>query len=339
MLIRGNCVPVFGAFRYLQKSVNRLRRTPYVFILMLASGCVSSKRDLPARELSVEFPALKTRDSVVVMAAGDIADCTTQVHRQTAALINARKPDAVFALGDLAYPNGTLEEFVDCYDTSWGAFRKITRPAVGNHEYHTPHAGPYYAYFSGISGEAFQGYYSFEVGPWHAIALNSVCAGVDPDVNPDFPGEAGGCDKDSAQAKWLRDDLAKHPGSCTVAYWHHPRFTSGNHGSAEHMRDLFKILDDAKVDLVLNGHEHNYERFEPQDADGNRAASGVRQIVIGSGGKALTSFGASRANSAYRNNTDFGVLELSLETKQYTWKFVTTDGRSLDAGTAQCRLK
>jgi acid phosphatase type 7 len=272
------------------------------------------------------------------MAAGDIANCSKDAHQKTAALIEARKPDAVLALGDIVYPNGTLEEFVDCYGSSWGRFRGITRPAIGNHEYHTPHAGPFFAYFCGTSGEVFKGYYSFEVGPWHAIALNSVC-GVDNDVDPNSSDDFGGCGADSPQAKWLRDDLAKHAKSCTVAFWHHPRYSSGKHGNADHMRDLYKILDDGKVDLALNGHVHSYERFDPQDADGNGAVQGIRQFTVGTGGGSLTGFGTIKPNSVYRSNLDYGVLELSLEKTRYAWKFITASGKMTDSGDAQCRIK
>jgi acid phosphatase type 7 len=311
-----------------------------VFCALAGQACQGPSRTLPPCETTTAFPALVGKTSVKVMAAGDIAKCSSDAHMQTAALVKSRNPDAVFALGDLAYPNGSIEEFVDCYGSSWGAFRSITRPAIGNHEYHAANAGPYFAYFCGSAGEPFKGYYSFDVGPWHAVSLNSNC-GSDPDVPSGTRESFGGCAPDSPQARWLKEDLAKHRSQCTVAYWHHPRFSSSkSHGNADFMRDMYKILNDANVDLVLNGHVHSYERFEPQDADGNATARpGLREIVVGSGGGGLVGFGANKPNTGYQNNTDYGALELTLEASRYSWSFLSTDGKTLDSGEDTCRSK
>jgi acid phosphatase type 7 len=311
-----------------------------VGVALCAEACQGPSRTLPPCATTVEFPALTGKTSVTVMAAGDIAKCSSDAHMQTATLVKSRTPDAVLALGDLAYPNGSIEEFVDCYGSSWGAFRSITRPAIGNHEYHAPNAGPYFAYFCGSAGEPFKGYYSFDIGPWHAVSLNSNC-GSDGDLPSGTRESFGGCTADSPQARWLKEDLAKHRSQCTVAYWHHPRFSSSAlHGNADFMRDMVAILDEAKVDLVLNGHVHSYERFEPQDADGRATARpGLREIVVGSGGGGLVAFGDARPNSGYRNNTDYGALELMLRSDGYTWSFLSTAGNMLDSGEDRCRKK
>jgi acid phosphatase type 7 len=305
--------------------------------VIASAACQSRTSALPPCESTAEFPALANKGEATLMAAGDIADCNADADEKTANLIEKRNPDAVLALGDLAYPNGTLEEMVSCYGPNWGRFRSKTRPAVGNHEYHTANAGPYYAYFCGTSGEPFKGYYSFDVGPWHLVSLNTNCD-LDLDLAPGAAAEAGGCGTHSPQAEWLRRDLATHAKPCTLAYWHHPRFTSGSHGNQPKLAELWKILDDAKVDVILNGHVHNYERFAPQDADGNaRAGLGLRQFVVGTGGRKLTGFGAVTANSEVRNNEVHGVLEMKLLPTSYTWQFIDVDGVVRDSGSDQCR--
>ena len=300
--------------------------------------CGPKTKLLPPCDDSPAVPALAARTVVRVAAAGDIADCHNHdAHRRTAATVRALAPDLVLALGDLAYPNSSLDDLVDCYGSSWGAFRSITRPTIGNHEYHTEHGGPFFAYFCGAVGEGLRGYYSFDAGPWHVVALNSNC-GNDLDVPPGIPDEFGGCGADSPQARWLEADLAAHPSACTLAMWHHPRFTSGSqHGNGIFMTDLWRVLDRHHVDLVLSGHVHNYERFAPQDADGRPVATSPRAIVVGTGGAPLKSFGAIGANSEVRFDDAYGVLALELAADRYSFRFVDADtGAVRDEGSGVC---
>jgi hypothetical protein len=244
----------------------------------------------------------------------------------------------VLALGDLSYPNSTIDEFVDCYGSSWGRFRSITRPAIGNHEYHTEHAGPFFAYFCGAVGEPFRGYYSLDVGAWHVVALNSNC-GNDLDLPPGIGDEFGGCGADSPQARWLEQDLAAHPRGCKLAMWHHPRLSSSpEHGDGKFMTSLLRILDRAGVDLALTGHVHNYERFLPQNADGVAFPGGVRSFVVGTGGAPLKNFGGARdSTSVFQRDDLYGVLDLTLTRDAYAWKFMNAeDGTVVDEGKASC---
>ncbi len=314
----------------------RAVRVGMVLALGLAA-CKQEPRALPACDVSADLPSVHGKASVDVVAAGDIADCNSDAHHKTAALVDRIKPSVVLALGDLAYPNGSLDDYLDCYDTSWGKFRSFTRAAVGNHEYHTAHAGAFYAYFCGSSGEPFRGYYSFEIGAWHAVVLNSNC-GSDPDVPASVKDEFGGCGAGSPQARWLEADLASHPAKCTLAMWHHPRFTSGTHGDAVFMKDLWRILDAHGADLVLTGHVHNYERFAPLDADGRPHESGrMREINIGTGGHELTGFAQVRSGSEIRDQSSHGVVHLTLDESSYSWEFVPVDGDSFtDRGDATC---
>lgn len=258
--------------------------------------------------------------SQVFVGAGDIAQCDSN-SEATARLLDTIG-GTVFTLGDNAYFHGTRENFRDCYEPTWGRHKARTRPAPGNHEYETSGAFPYFDYFGANAGPAGLGYYSFDVGAWHAISLNS-----------NVPANAA-----SAQASWLRAELASHPPSrCTVAYWHHPLFSSGTNGDTPTMRDLWRILYEANVDLVLNGHDHLYERFAPQDPDGRPDSSrGIRQFTVGTGGATLTQFRATRPNSEIRLSGVFGVLRLTLFSAGYDWEFVSVSGPPRDSGTGTC---
>jgi 3',5'-cyclic AMP phosphodiesterase CpdA len=275
--------------------------------------------------------------SVTIVAVGDVADCSGGRQMDVAALVDRIRPDAVLALGDLAYPNGAIEELVDCYGPSFGRFRSITRAVPGNHEYHTPHAGAYYAYFCGSSGVPFEGYYSFELGGWHVVALNSNCGG-DLDVPAEVATEFGGCGPDSPQAQWLKQDLDAHPAACTLAMWHHPRHSSALEGATKEMQALWSILADRGVDLVLNGHAHAYERFPPMRADGTRDdAHGMREIIVGTGGSALSGFGDGPVRSDVRSAASHGALKVELRDGSYRWTFVPIDGDTLrDEGESPC---
>ena len=314
-------------------------RSRALLLAAISVAACTRTRELPPCDDSPALPSPpKDPAAAVVVAAGDIAECPGGRQAETAALVERIAPDAVLALGDIAYPNGSLDDLLDCYDPAWGKFRSITRAAVGNHEYHAPHAAPFFSYFCGGAGEPFEGRASFDIGTWHVVVLNSNC-GRDPDVPAPVADEFGGCGADSPQARWLKDDLAAHPSRCTLAMWHHPRYTSGPHGNADYMSDLWKILEDAGADLVLTGHAHLYERFAPMDEAGHLDAErGMRQFVVGTGGKgALHTITVVQRGSEARNDHTHGVMRLELRPSGYSWKFVPVDGDSFsDGGEAEC---
>ena len=253
------------------------------------------------------------------VGAGDIGWCGSPGPEQTAKLLDTIG-GTVFTTGDHAYFSGTRQEFLNCYDPSWGRHRSRTRPVPGNHEYETPGALPYFEYFGAAAGPPGSGYYSFELGDWHAIALNSLVP-----VNDS-----------SAQAQWLRADLAASRSKCTIAYWHYPLFTSGPNGNQTQMRDFWRILYGADADVIVNGHDHLYERFAPQNPDGGRdEARGIREFIVGTGGATQYSFVTTSANSAMRIGNTFGVLKLTLQSGSYQWEFIPVAGPS-DSGTGSC---
>lgn len=264
-------------------------------------------------------------DDPVLVGAGDIADCSSAGDEATAALLDDI-PGTVFTAGDNAYGDGSVQEFADCYDPSWGRHKQRTMPAPGNHDYHTADASGYFGYFGMAAGLPTQGYYSYDLGDWHIIVLNSNCS------------EIGGCGVGSPQEQWLRQDLATHPTTCTAAYFHHPLFSSGHHGSNGAMEALWQALYDYNADVVLNGHDHNYERFAPQDPSGNLDLQrGLRQFVVGTGGKSHYSVTSPLANSEVTNDDTFGVLKLTLRAGTYEWAFVPVAGATFtDAGTGVC---
>jgi hypothetical protein len=258
-----------------------------------------------------------------LVAAGDIAG-DTPGDEQTAALLD-QIPGTVAALGDLAYENGSPAEFATWYAPSWGRHYARTRPAPGNHEYQTPGAAGYFGYWGSIAGDPARGYYSYDLGAWHVISLNSNCAFI------------GGCGAGSAQEKWLRADLAAHPSRCTLAYWHHPRFSGGIVGSSSMMQPIWQDLVAFKADLVLVAHAHNYQRFAPMTAAGDlSAARGIREFVVGTGGRSHHTAGPA-ANLQLSNDTTFGVLKLTLNASSYAWQFVPVAGATFtDSGSAAC---
>jgi acid phosphatase type 7 len=261
--------------------------------------------------------------SFVFMGAGDIADCSSGAEDAATAAIIAKDPTAtVFTLGDNAYPDGSPNNYSQCYNPTWGMFRDRTHPAPGNHDYHASGAPGYFGYFGAIAGPSGRGYYSYDLGSWHIISLDSEI-----DVKATSP-----------QAVWLKQDLADHPATCTLAYWHRPLFTSGAvHPPAVAMRPLFTILYDAGADIVVSGHNHQYERFAPQRPDGTAdAGAGVRYFVAGTGGAGLYSFTTAQPNSEARYK-GFGVLRLTLGATNYAWEFVPIAGSNFtDQGTGAC---
>jgi acid phosphatase type 7 len=284
----------------------------------------------------------------VVAAAGDVAcdpadpsflggvGTATRCHeRQTSDLMLRTDLAAVLALGDLQYEDGQLAKFMQSFDPTWGRLRGIMRPVPGNHEYRTAGAASYFDYFDGIgapggpAGDRDKGYYSFDVGAWHLVALNSECS--------DRPALASGCAAGSAQEQWLRADLAAHPATCTLAFLHHPLASSGIAEVNSALQPIWQALYDGGADVVLAGHDHAYERFAPQTpALAPDPARGIRAFVVGTGGKNQQRAVTTQPNSELRANA-FGVLELTLHPTSYDWAFVPdTPGGFADAGSAAC---
>ncbi len=262
----------------------------------------------------------------MLVGAGDIGSCLSDGDEATAKLLD-RIPGTVFTLGDNAYVAGTAEQFQKCYEPYWGRHKDRTRPVIGNHDMRTDNGAPYYEYFGESAGEKDKGWYSYELNGWQVLVLNSTCDLID-------------CEEDSEQADWLREELEDSDAKCTVAMWHHPLFTSGwKHGSDPRVKPFFQLLYDHGVELVLNGHNHHYERFAPQTPDGELdKEKGVRQFTVGTGGGGLNGFSKDiAANSRARDFETFGVLKLSLYQDFYTWKFVTPAGSTFqDQGVGTC---
>jgi acid phosphatase type 7 len=282
-----------------------------------------SSPTLPAQPTPSAPVALQ--DGVVLVGAGDIATCDSDQDERTAKLLDAIG-GTVFTLGDNAYGEGTASQFKKCYEPTWGRHKERTRPAAGNHEYRTEDAAPYFDYFGEAAGEPGKGYYSYDLGSWHIVVLNSNCKYI------------GGCDEDSAQWKWLRTDLQAHPARCTLAYWHHPLLSAGNYEKIDAVKPLWQILYDAGAEVVLSGHDHNYQRYAPQDPDGAPdARQGIRQFIVGTGGKDRYSIERQPANLEVADDNNYGVLKLSLYGTGYNWEFISTEGStSIDSGQALC---
>ena len=264
----------------------------------------------------------------VLVGAGDIADCPDYSGAEATAKLLDAIPGEVFTAGDDAYPSGTAQQFRDCYGPTWGRFKDRTRPSPGNHEFHSGGATPYFDYFGGNAGDPATGYYSYDIGAWHAIVLNSECDQI------------GGCQRGSAQEEWLQQDLQTHPSTCTLAYWHKPLFSSGGtHGNDLDMKSFWDDLYAAHASIVINGHDHDYERFAPQDPDGKSdPARGIREFVVGTGGKNHRPFAKPLPTSEVRDWSAYGVLKLTLHAKSYDWEFIPEAGKTFrDSGSAPCQ--
>ena len=263
--------------------------------------------------------------SATLLAAGDIASCASTGDEATATLLDSLG-GTVATLGDTVYESGTSSEFTQCYTPSWGRHKSRTRPAVGNHEYVTSRASGYFGYFGAAAGDATKGYYSYELGSWHIVVLNSNCSAI------------GGCGAGSAQEQWLRADLAAHPTACTLAYWHHPRFSFGTYSNDPSTQALWQALYEAGAEIVLSGHDHNYQRYAPQTPSGARDdARGIRQFVVGTGGKGLNRLQTPPPNVEAFNDDTFGILQLTLHPSSYDWTFIPAAGKSFtDAGSGVC---
>jgi acid phosphatase type 7 len=260
-------------------------------------------------------------DAVGVLAgAGDIAVCGAG---SAGAISTARLldqiPGTVFTAGDNAYATGTAKDFHNCYDPTWGRHRARTRPSPGNHEYESG-GSAYFDYFGSNAGPPGLGYYSYTVGSWRVFSLNSEA--------PSGPG--------SAQGEWLRNELSGDRSACTMAYWHRPLFSSGKIGDNPDMRDLWRMLYAAGVDVVINGHDHLYERFAPQDPDGRPdPAHGIREFIVGTGGAPISGIARLHSNSE-ANATMWGVAVFTLYDHSYQWRFVPSTEEFEDSGSSAC---
>ncbi len=270
-------------------------------------------------------------------ASGDRSNpaCSSQSKEEALARTDLcsrwRRRYPVFAAGDLAYEKGSAEDFKNCYDPTWGRFRDRTKPALGNHEYADRAASGYFQYWGAQAGPPGKGFYSYDLGDWHIVVLNTNCNAKD----------LGGCATGSQQETWLKEDLAKHLNACILAYGHHALFSSGvfkQHAVHPELKQLWDDLYAAHADLVLAGHEHSYERFAPQDPEGKAdPANGIREIVAGTGGRSHDLLGFSTSNSEVRNWETFGVLKLTLSPGKYSWEFIPEEGKSFhDSGSGVC---
>jgi hypothetical protein len=265
--------------------------------------------------------------STVIAAAGDIAGSGTG-DEATAKLLDSIAPAAVLTTGDNAYPNGTASEYASYYHPTWGRHRAKTHPTAGNHDYRTANAAGYFGYFNDAAGESSKGYYSYDLGSWHLIALNSEVAH----------------DAASAQVTWLKSDLAASSAKCTLAYWHRPRFSGGTYADNSAIKSFWDALYAANSDVVLAGHDHNYQRFVPLDPAGSRDVTrGIREFVVGTGGRGHYALRRNADGSladtrlAAANDSSYGVLKLTLHAHGYDWQFVPESGSTFtDSGSASC---
>lgn len=283
----------------------------------------------PTLVVALGPPLIPEAQGNVLVGAGDIAGCDSDGDEATAAILDdvvaAASGAVVFTTGDNAYEVGSEQNFLDCYDPSWGRHKDITRPALGSREYRTPGASGHFGYFGVPEGERDKGYYSYDFAGWHVLVLNSNCDLV------------GGCHAGSVQEAWLREDLGASDALCTVAFWHHPAFSSGQSGGHAEVLAFHEALAEADAELVVNGDDHIYERFAPQNSGAQAEDDGIRQFVVGTGGRSLSGFRTTAPNSEVRYNGSFGVLVLNLFPESYEWQFRSVAGANFsDLGTASC---
>jgi hypothetical protein len=286
------------------------------------------------RPRQVQAKAKKKRvpeRTFVLVGAGDIAGCKNLEGAKATAKLIEQIPGTVFAAGDLAYERGSAEDFKNCYDPTWGRFKDRTKPALGNHEYANRTASAYFQYWGAQAGPAGKGYYSYDLGDWHIVVLNTNCDAK----------ALGGCAAGSPEETWLKEDLAKHTRACILAYGHHALFSSGvfkSHAVHPELKQLWQDLYAAHADVVLAGHEHSYERFAPQDPEGKAdPANGIQEIVVGTGGRSHDLLGFATPNSETREWETYGVLKLTLSPGKYTWEFIPEEGKTFhDSGSGVC---
>jgi hypothetical protein len=333
-----------------------LRIFPFVLVAMSceppAAATVGPRED-PGPTAALASLAATMPSAPILVGAGDIARCyegenplaatppALSAAESTAKILD-RIPGTVFAAGDNAYEFGSPLDYATCYAPTWGRHRGRTRPALGNHEYLTPGAAGYFGYFAERSAPPL-GYYSYDISSWHIVVLNStvqwgLCQPPNPLDPPSSAAEGRACAPDAAQQAWLRADLASHPAQCTLAYFHHPRFSSGLHGNQYEMQQFWDILYAAGVDVVISGHDHDYERFAPQDPDGNAdPARGIREFVVGTGGAEFYAFRDAVPNSEVRGEYTHGVIAIALGRSGYAWAYIpTASGGFTDRGAARC---
>ena len=299
-----------------------------LFVAALVAPALSSAATL-ADDADSSADTTTVATTVTLVGAGDIAVCTTSYDSATAELVqdvlDADSTAIAFTAGDNVYPNGSSALFASCYDPTWGAFKARTRPVPGNHEYYkNPGAAGYFGYFGAQAGPAGRGWYRYMAGTWRVYALTSEC------------GPSSSCFK--KQLKWLKADLNNNPTQCVLAIWHRPRWSSGvEHGSSARMAQVFQLLYNRGADVVINGHEHGYERFAPTDPTGAVNANGIREFVVGTGGAGLYPFGPTLAASEVHDSTSHGVLKLDLAPGSYSWEFMPVPGDTFtDSGSAAC---
>lgn len=309
------------------RSPVRLRAIAGVVLLpavIYASGATSPVIDQPVGIGQAEAAVEVLEDAgEVFVGAGDIAYCNHDGQDRTAALLDEIE-GTVFTIGDNSQNEGTHQQFRDCYDPSWGRHKWRTRPAIGNHDRLTPDGAGYFDYFGEAAGPWGRGYYSYDLGEWHIVVLDSNC-------------EIVSCEAGSEQERWLRRDLAENATRCTLAIWHHPLFNSGEVGNHPQVRHLWIELAEAGADVVLTGHDHHYERFARQDVDGRPDPTGMRQFIVGTGGAFFHRPAARQPNSeVYRVGT-LGVLKMELRPTSYTWEFIAVPGDPFtDRGREDC---
>jgi len=265
--------------------------------------------------------------TVVLTGAGDIAVCDSDGARQTSDQLLAQKTGWFFTVGDNAYENGSDKVFAECYAPTWGrVLDRTILPVPGNHDWLTKGASGYLKYFGARAQPNGTDYYSMDLGAWHIIVLESDCSKV------------GGCRPDNPQGRWLAQDLAQSTAHCTLAFWHHPRFSSGEHGNNAFTQPLWQDLYDAGADLILDGHDHTYERFAPQTPDGRLDPDrGIVEMVVGTGGRSHYSFSVIRDNSLVRDNSTWGVERLVLADGRWSFEFLPVPGETFsDSGSGSC---
>jgi hypothetical protein len=305
-------------------SLWRLLSPTACVLFTLSLACTDSSRAaerVPANRAALLSAAHPASDPTLT-GAGDIASCESSGDERTARLLDDI-PGPIFTAGDNAYRSHDVEKpFAECYEPSWGRHRGRTHPVPGNHEYEDNNIDAYFDYFGKAAGERGKGYYSYELGQWHIIALNSML-----DASPG-----------SAQGKWLANDLAKHQTRCTLAYFHHPRFSSGPHGRRLSAVRFWVALSRAGVDVVVNGHDHIYERFGPMTEDGKRDnEKGMREFIVGTGGDSHYDIEDVAAHSEVHDDDTYGVLILTLHANSYNWRFIPVEDRTFsDSGTGSC---
>ncbi len=342
----GCCRLEVGVLIAFSKSAQRFALTGTALAFLTAATTVFTIPSSTGSTVPMSNARVDIKRDPLIGAAGDIACSPTDGHFNEASgvgdfcqadatsnlLLDARF-SRVLTLGDTQYLEGSFTDFQHSYDPTWGRVKAITTPAIGNHEYRDNNGAGYFRYFGEAAGNPAKGYYSYNLGAWHLIALNSQCSEL-----PRGTGD-NGCATGSMQNKWLRADLAAHPTRCTLAYWHRPPVFSPGQGNDSAIASLWAVLARANVDVALTGHHHNYQRFAPLDATGRPTEGpGLRQFVVGTGGKSENELGAPRPGVVQvRQDNTYGILKMRLHETRYHWRFVATPGSSFtDSGTTSC---